>query len=64
MSDTPRTDASAFWVTSPTDPEMQEEVVVSHFARQLELELQQVTKERDEARQHIQNVHRKEFGFP
>ena len=38
MSDTPRTDASAFWVTSPTDPEMQEKVVVSHFARQLERE--------------------------
>jgi hypothetical protein len=36
MSDTPRTDVSAFWVTSPTDPEMQEEVVVSHFTRQLE----------------------------
>lgn len=35
-SDTPRTDAGAFWVTSPTDPEMREEVVVSHFARQLE----------------------------
>ena len=39
MSDTPQTDASAFWVSSPTDPEMQEEVVVSHFARQLEREL-------------------------
>jgi hypothetical protein len=42
MSDTPQTDASAFWVSSPTDPEMQEEVVVSHFARQLERELADV----------------------
>jgi hypothetical protein len=39
MSDTPITDASAFWVTSPTDPEAQEEVVASHSARQIEREL-------------------------
>lgn len=42
MSDTPKTDAGAFWVTSPTDPEMREEVVVSHFARQLERELNEI----------------------
>lgn len=58
MSDTPRTDAKDLeswnanagnWMDRCTE--------MTEFARQLERELRQITKERDDARQHIAEVH-------